>query len=158
MQMEVSKPFTMKAQDKNNPLFLKKVIRDLGLKVTSQRVVILQELLQGGEHVTAQAVYESVSTTAPEIGFATVYRFLRTLSDHGYVSEVRMRGGPARYEWASKHHHDHLTCTGCGRICEFENQQIEELQKQIARSFGYELDDHILELYGKCPSCRVPKA
>lgn len=133
----------------------KKVIRDIGLKVTQQRLTILEQILAGRKHVTAQEVFELVAEKSPEIGFATVYRFLRTLSDHGYVSEVRMRGLPARYEWKSKDHHDHITCVECGKIAEFENEHIEKLQLEIAEKLGFKLTDHILELYGTCSSCRI---
>lgn len=145
-----------KAQ-KNDLSQLKKIVRDIGLKVTSQRLVILERLVAGKDHVTAQQLFEDIAPKAPDIGFATVYRFLKTLAEHRYVTEVRMRGLPARYEWATKSHHDHLTCSSCGKICEFENEQIEKIQKEIAAQFGFELTDHILELYGICMDCRIPK-
>ena len=132
----------------------KKIIRDLGLKVTNQRLVILEIVREGKAHFTAQDVFETVTTRAPEIGFATVYRFLRTLSEHKYVTEVRMGGMPARYEWAGKRHHDHLTCRSCSRIVEFENNEIERLQEKVAKEFGFTLTGHLLELYGICPDCR----
>ncbi len=139
---------------KPNTAQLKQVIRDLGLKVTNQRMVILETLLTGRAHVTAQEVFEVVNGKAPDVGFATVYRFLRTLCRHGYVTEVRMGGLPARYEWAKKKHHDHLTCIRCRRICEFENQEIEILQDKIAQSLGFQLTNHLLELYGVCSDCQ----
>lgn len=138
----------------SNDQQLKKIIRQIGVKVTDQRMAILQEILSGSDHVTAQEVYENVKHKAPDIGFATVYRFLRTLTDHKILSEVRIQGLPARYEWANKNHHDHITCTSCGRISEFENEQIEILQTEIAASLGYQLTNHILELYGVCSDCQ----
>jgi Fur family ferric uptake transcriptional regulator len=132
----------------------KKIIRDLGLKVTTQRILILDVVRKGPSHFTAQDVFESVSEKNPAVGFATVYRFLRTLSEQGFVTEVRMGGMPARYEWAAKRHHDHLTCTSCGTINEFENAEIERLQEKVAKEFGFVLNEHILELYGICPDCR----
>ena len=134
---------------------LKNVIRDLGLKVTKQRIVILQVLQNGRSHVTAQEVYEAVNQNNPEIGFATVYRFLRSLSENNFITEIRMGGLPARYEWADKDHHDHLTCVKCGSIREFENQIIEDMQKKISQNFGFQLTDHVLELYGICPACQI---
>jgi Fur family ferric uptake transcriptional regulator len=133
---------------------LKKVVRNLGLKVTQQRLIILETILKGRAHVTAQEVYEAVARRAPDIGFATVYRFLRTLCQHNYVTEVRMGGLPARYEWAGKRHHDHLTCVRCRRICEFENQEIERLQLKIAGELGFVLTNHVLEMFGLCSDCR----
>lgn len=132
----------------------KKIIRDLGLKVTQQRLDILEVVRGGPNHFTAQDVFETVEKRNPEIGFATVYRFLRTLTDSGFVTEVRMGGMPARYEWAAREHHDHLTCTTCGKIVEFENVEIERLQEKVALRFGFLLTSHVLELYGVCPECR----
>lgn len=131
----------------------KKIIRDLGLKVTQQRIQILESVRKGPSHFTAQDIFETVSEQYPEIGFATVYRFLKTLSAHSYVTEVRMGGMPARYEWASKSHHDHLTCTSCGKVVEFENDHIEKLQEEVAAKHGFILRHHVLELFGLCREC-----
>jgi Fur family ferric uptake transcriptional regulator len=133
---------------------LKKMIREMNLKVTDQRLLILSSLVAGRSHVTAQELFEIVSAKDKSIGFATVYRFLRTLTESEFVTEVRMGGLPARYELAPKTHHDHLTCTKCGRICEFENPAIEKLQEKVAQHFGFQLTSHVLELYGVCPECQ----
>lgn len=135
----------------------KKIIRDLGLKVTDQRLLILEVVRRGPNHFTAQDVFEAVVAKNPSVGFATVYRFLRTLSEQNYVSEIRLGGMPARYEWAAKDHHDHLTCTSCNRIVEFENHEIERLQEKVAKEFGFVLNHHVLELYGTCSDCRQTK-
>ena len=132
----------------------KKIIRELGLKVTQQRIQILEVVRSGPSHFTAQEVFEIVSEKNPDIGFATVYRFLKKLSEQNFVTEVRMGGMPARYEWAAKAHHDHLTCSKCGLIVEFENQKIEDLQEKIAERHGFKLTHHVLELYGVCSKCQ----
>ncbi|MFZ3231584.1 MAG: transcriptional repressor [Pseudobdellovibrio sp.] len=138
----------------------KKMIRSMGLKVTEQRLLILAcmhdaELVPGERHVTAQELFEKVNALDKGVGFATVYRFLRNLAEKNLATEVRMGGQPSRYELTSADHHDHLTCTKCGKICEFENSKIEKLQKQVAEHFGFILTSHILELYGVCPSCQT---
>jgi Fur family ferric uptake transcriptional regulator len=135
----------------------KRIIRALNLKVTNQRLAILKALHEGRRHVTAQELFERITAKHPEIGFATVYRFLRALSDAQFVTEIRMGGSPARYELTPKSHHDHLTCTKCGKICEFENRAIETLQEKVAAQFGFVLTHHVLELYGVCPSCQSEK-
>jgi len=132
----------------------KRIVREMGLKVTHQRMAILKSLSEGQAHVSAQEVYEDVVKNHPEVGFATVYRFLRKLTETGHVTEVRMGGLPARYELTPKNHHDHLTCKGCGKIVEFENEQIEKLQERVARENGFCLTGHVLELYGLCPKCQ----
>jgi Fur family ferric uptake transcriptional regulator len=128
----------------------RKIIRDMGLKVTRQRLCILEALAKGRAHVTAQEVFEIVHREDSDLGFATVYRFLRELSSRGHVTEVRMGGLPARYELTPKRHHDHLTCLNCGKIVEFENSEIERLQERVAGEQGFKLRGHVLELYGQC--------
>lgn len=133
---------------------IKKMIREMHLKVTHQRQVILEVLAVGRHHFTAQEIFDVVNKRFPEIGFATVYRFLKKLTEFQFVSEVRMGGLPARYELAPSNHHDHMSCIECGKIVEFENYAIENLQEKVAMELGFELTGHVLELYGRCPSCR----
>ena len=142
------------AVDERDDGEFKRIIRALHLKVTTQRLAILRCLHEGRRHVTAQELFEKISVKHPEIGFATVYRFLRSLSDGRFVTEVRMGGLPARYELTPKGHHDHLSCTKYGKIVEFENRQIEALQEKVSEKFGFKLTHHILELYGVCPDCQ----
>lgn len=132
----------------------KKIIREMNLKVTNQRVSILKMLAVGGKHFMAQEIYEKIHSKYPEIGFATVYRFLKKLTDHKFVSEVRRGGLPAKYEMAPKRHHDHMSCTQCGKIVEFENYAIEVLQEKVSGDLGFQLTGHVLELYGICSSCQ----
>ncbi len=137
---------------------LKKIIRHLNLKVTTQRMTILSCLQEGRRHITAQELFEKVMKVDDSIGFATVYRFLRSLTENNFVTEVRMGGLPARYELTPKAHHDHLTCVKCGKICEFENKAIENMQIKVAQQFGFVLTHHVLELYGVCSACQSTKS
>lgn len=150
-------PDTLLRRDSLEPEEFKRIIRGMGVKVTAQRLAILETLASGRAHVTAQEVYERVHSRHAEIGFATVYRFLRKLTELSYVTEVRMGGLPARYELTPRRHHDHLTCTRCSRIVEFENSQIESLQERVARENGFLLTHHVLELYGLCRQCQSHK-
>ncbi len=138
-----------------DPAMFKRMIRQMGLKVTQQRMAILETMTAGRAHVTAQEVFEVVNVSYPEIGFATVYRFLRKMAEQNMVTEVRMGGLPARYELTPRRHHDHLTCVRCGQIVEFENTQIEGLQDQVAKEHNFRLTHHVLELYGVCPRCQT---
>lgn len=137
---------------------MRTILRDAGMKVTDQRMLILRTLQEGRSHVTAQEVFEQVQKKDSSVGFATVYRFLRALTESLFATEVRMGGMPARYELKSGNHHDHLTCTQCGKICEFENNRIENLQESVAKQFGFQLTSHVLELYGICPDCQRRKS
>ena len=142
------------ARERLDSKAFKRIIREMNLKVTKQRLAILEALNRGQAHVTAQEVYEIVNQNYPEMGFATVYRFLRKLTDHKYVTEVRMGGMPARYELSSDHHHDHITCTQCGKIVEFQNEDIEKLQLEVTKSHNFIMTHHVLELYGVCSNLR----
>lgn len=134
---------------------LKGILRDLNLKVTEQRLLILKTLNEGArKHVTAQEIFEKVSEVDSSVGFATVYRMLRKLAESHMVTEVRVGGAPARYELNPKNHHDHITCVQCGKICEFHNDEIELLQVKIAKQLGFILTSHVLELYGSCKDCQ----
>ena len=135
---------------------LKQIIRGIGAKATDQRVDILKALHEGRQHMTAQELYETLRNEGSDIGFATVYRFLRTLTSKGIVTELQMPGVSVRYELTpTDHHHDHITCTRCGKIVEFHNEELEALQVQIADRLGFNLKSHRMELYGECrdPNC-----
>jgi len=75
------------------------------------------------------------------------------LCESGLVGERHFRDGEALYENMAEHH-DHCICTSCGKIVEFENDKIEQLQETVARQFGFKLVSHKMELYGICAECR----
>ncbi len=129
-----------------------------GLKSTRQREQILSAFAGAGRHLSAEELYLLVKKTAPGTGYATVYRTLKLLTDAGLADERRFDDGVTRYEFkATDGHHDHLICTGCGRILEFENRQIEELQQHVAKKNQFLVQSHRLELYGLCDRCQNRK-
>lgn len=136
---------------------LKQIIRKMNLKVTPQRILILKTLQEGRVHITAQELYEKVQKINSDIGFATVYRFLKDMAESHIVTELRMGSMPTRYELTPKKHHDHMTCTSCGKIVEFQNKNIENHQEKVAKQYGFKLTHHVLELYGICTSCQMKK-
>jgi len=123
------------------------------LKLTRQREYILQAFLQN-EHITAEQMYRLLARKDPHIGLATIYRTLNLFCEAG-LAQARHFGSQTQYDNVShKGHHDHLICTGCGKIVEFENQEIERLQEQVASRHGFTIKTHKLELYGLCSHCR----
>ena len=126
-----------------------------GLKSTRQRDRILEIFVAAGRHLSAEELYLLVRKTDGGIGYATVYRTLRLLADAGLAHERRFADGIIRFEYAATEgHHDHLICTRCGRIIEFENEQIEALQEIVAKKNRFLVQSHRLELYGLCELCR----
>lgn len=129
-----------------------------GLKSTTQRDQILKTFVDAGEHLSAEELYERVKKNHPRIGYATVYRTLKLLAGAGMAEERHFDDGFTRYEFkATEGHHDHLICTGCGNIIEFENEQIESLQQNVARKNGFLVESHKLEIYGLCSICQKRK-
>lgn len=134
-------------------------IADRGLKSTRQREVILQTFLETDKHIDIEELYQKVKDRNAAIGHATVYRTMKLLIECGLAHERHFGDGMARYEQVSrKHHHDHLICMNCGKIVEFENSAIEDLQEEVAREHGFQILDHKLEIYGRCQECsRLPQ-
>ena len=119
-----------------------------GLKMTEQRRVIARVLSEATDHPDAAEVYRRASELDPRISMATVYRTIRLFEDCNVLERLNFGDGRVRYEEASREHHDHLIDVKSGKIIEFQNTEIERLQREVAREFGYELVDHRLELYG----------
>lgn len=128
---------------------------DKGLRSTRQRDLILDIFLSTHQHVSVEELYLKVKASNPDIGHATVYRTLKLFSEAGLAREILLHDGQTRYEHVvAGEHHDHLICTGCNTIIEFENETIEQLQTEIATRHGFQIKNHKLELYGLCPACR----
>jgi Fur family ferric uptake transcriptional regulator len=127
-----------------------------GLKATRQRALIAKAFFATNTHISADSLYRKVSARDPRIGLVTVYRTLKLLMEAGLAHERQFGEGRALFEHASSdRHHDHMICTRCGKITEFENHQIETLQEQVARKFRFTIQHHKLELYGLCRACRA---
>ena len=128
-------------------------LEEHNLKQTKQRDVILEAFLELGGHVTSEELYQKIRESHPNIGYTTVYRTLKLLVDAGLAQERHFDDGIARYE-IEHEHHDHLVCTVCGKIIEFECPVIEKRQREIAAQHRFKVERHRHELYGRCKSCR----
>lgn len=126
-----------------------------GLKATRQRDLIVDTFFSQTGHLSVDELLAKVTERDPAIGAATVYRTMKILTDAGLASARHFEGGQTRYEAAlDRHHHDHLICTSCGSIVEFENEKIEYLQETVAQHHGFRVTHHKLELYGLCKACQ----
>jgi Fur family ferric uptake transcriptional regulator len=133
---------------------LERYLRQHGLRLTRQRQSILEVFLANPRHISIEDLYRKVCDQAPGVGFATVYRTLKLLTQCGLAEERHFQGKRSRYEPAAAEHHDHCICTSCGAIVEFESPEIEKLQEQTARRLGFLMNHHRMELYGLCSRCR----
>lgn len=116
--------------------------------MTGQRRVIAQVLSTATDHPDVEEVHRRAHTIDRRISLSTVYRTLKLFSAKGILERHEFGHGRGRYEAAPREHHDHLVDIESGRVIEFSNPEIEELQERIARELGFELVGHRLELYG----------
>lgn len=127
-----------------------------GLRSTRQRDIILDIFLSTRQHVSVEELYLKIKASHPGIGHATVYRTLKLFTEAGLAREILLHDGQTRYEHVlAGEHHDHLVCTGCNAIIEFEDETIEKLQRDIATRHGFMIRSHKLEIYGLCTQCRA---
>lgn len=129
-------------------------LRQRNLKLTQQRRVVLDRTLELRKHFSAEELFEELR--AHGISKATVYRTLALLVEAGLLEALDFERGHKVYERAGREeaHHDHLICLGCNQIIEFHNEQIEQLQTQVARRYDFEMVSHTHQIFGVCSRCR----
>ncbi len=118
-----------------------------GMRMTEQRRVIARVLAQSDDHPDVEELYRRCVRVDERISISTVYRTMRLFEDAGIIERHDFRDGRARYETSPDIHHDHLINLRTGEIIEFQSEEIERLQTEVARKLGYKLVDHRLELY-----------
>jgi Fur family ferric uptake transcriptional regulator len=118
-----------------------------GMRMTEQRRTIARVLADSADHPDVEELYRRCSKVDDRISISTVYRTVRLFEDAGIIERHDFREGRARYETLSESHHDHLINLRTGEVIEFQSEDIERLQAEVARKLGYKLIDHRLELY-----------
>ena len=126
-------------------------LKHSGLKATLPRIKIL-EVFQHSlrRHMTAEDVFKALLGEGADIGLATVYRVLMQFEQAGLLTRSNFESGKAVFEINEGQHHDHLVCLDCGRVEEFYDAQIEQRQREVTVSRGFELQEHSLALYARC--------
>ena len=119
-----------------------------GMRMTGQRRVIARILSESDDHPDVEVLHRRAVLEDPGISIATVYRTVKLFEEAGILTRHDFGDGRSRYETISEDHHDHLIDLQSGKVIEFSNDAIEELQRQVAEKLGYKLVDHRLELYG----------
>jgi Fur family transcriptional regulator, ferric uptake regulator len=129
-------------------------LRHVGLKHTGQRDTILRTFLETRDHLSTDELYRLVKKQDDGIGFTTVYRTLKLLTECGLASEVAFNDGVARYEHQyNRRNHHHMVCTGCGSSVEFFSTDIERIEHEIGRKHKYLTTRHTFQIYGVCENC-----
>lgn len=129
-------------------------LKNVGLKATFPRLKILDIFRKSDErHLSAEDVYRSLIAENIDIGLATVYRVLTQFEQAGILARSQFDGGKSIFELNDGDHHDHLICTHCGCVTEFNDAEIEKRQHKIAKDNGFTLESHAMVLYGVCKNC-----
>ncbi len=139
-------------------------IRERGLKGTAQRDLILSAFLSTEDHLTAEDIHRLVNDSVSHndfssdkkhgVGFATVYRTMKLITDSGLAREVIFGDGVSRFEHKYGHpHHHHLICNGCGEITEFSSQKMNEVEKHILKKYSFKAESHHFKIFGLCKNC-----
>ena len=131
-------------------------LRERGLKLTQQRLQILERAVAVDEHFNAEELFELLRNDNQRISKATVYRTLALLVEAELLDTHDFERGHTLYERAAHGtaHHDHLICLGCDRVFEFHSEEIEALQEVVAKRFDFRMLSHTHQIYGICGRCQ----
>lgn len=143
--------------NKNCDEFYKK-IKEYGFKLTSQRKIVLNTMLNHmDEHLTVEEIYGYVKDTNPEVGLATVYRNIQMLTEMKIVDKLILGDGFTRYEIApndESHQHHHLICEQCGAVIEVKEDLLDSIEQSFQEIYGFLVKDHQAKFYGVCRDCQ----
>ena len=138
---------------------LRKRLQERQHKMTPQRHIVLQVFMdRPGQHISAEDVHMILRANHSEIGLATVYRSLELLVELGLLQKMEFGDGCSRYEISDlnpgEHQHHHLICLSCGKVTEFSEDLLENLEKKVADECDFQIEDHQVKLFGYCKECR----
>ena len=125
-----------------------------GLRITSQRALILEIIRRGQGHLDADEVYRQAREKQPRLSLSTVYRTLQRLKKLGLVEELHFDEEHHHYEAKPSSEHHHLLCLGCGKVVEFECPLSQKMKEDVSREKGFEVTDAEVRMRGYCPKCR----
>lgn len=131
-----------------------KSLQALGYRLTPQRIMILEAVLDSDDHVTAEMLYEQVKARYPHISFSTVYRTMEVLRDSGFVTQTDLGGGRVQYHPAGKAQHHHLICQGCGHVGEVGEEIFTDLREELSDRYKFDATLTHFAIFGRCERCR----
>ncbi|MDI6704393.1 MAG: Fur family transcriptional regulator [bacterium] len=130
-------------------------LKQKGLKFTPERQLVLEEVFSLHKHFEVEDIFIRIRKKGNHISRATIYRTFPLLVESGLIKEAVHCQGGVRFEHIYGHeHHDHLVCLKCGKIIEFKEDRIEELQDAICKRYDFTPVEHKLGIRGYCKRCR----
>ncbi len=135
----------------------RRYLREQGLPVTQQRESVADMVFSTPGHLSVEDIEAALKDQGEKIGKATIYRTMEILVRSGLVEERDFGEGFKRYEhlFGAQPEHEHLICTHCGKVTEFQSPQVVRLQEEVSRAHGFISTRHRLEIYGVCGDCQA---
>jgi Fur family ferric uptake transcriptional regulator len=130
------------------------LLEGVGVRPTSQRVIVLTELMDERNDLTAQQLHQRLRSRGERLGLATVYRTLGLLAEEGVIDSLSHRPGELCYRWCGEGHHHHLVCSSCHHVVELDQCELEPWLERSSAAHGFVTTGHRLEVSGLCGDCR----
>ena len=130
-----------------------KQLKQENIRITPQRVAILEFLASHASHPTAEEIYRAIEVHFPGISVATVYNNLRLFTEIGFVKEMNYGDASSRFDFKTEPHY-HASGQRCGKISDFYYPGLEDVEMAASQLTGYKIQSHRLEVYGLCPECK----
>lgn len=130
-------------------------LRQLGHRISPQRLAILRVLAESPDHPTAEAVHQRLLAAFPDMSLATVYKTIAVLKNCGEILELQFSDRDNRYDAKLPSPHPHCICLRCGAIADPPATGLEDLTRALATASGYAITAHRLDFYGLCPACQA---
>ena len=142
----------LSAEVESSPVELfRKFLKDGDYRITPERFEVLDAVLKWDDHFDADNLFIALNTSGSKVSRATVYKTLNLLHECGLVSRYRFSQGHAQYEkTVGRPHHDHLICTTCDKIIEFENERVVKMENDICNTYGFKPLYHSFQIFSQC--------
>jgi Fur family ferric uptake transcriptional regulator len=129
-------------------------LQHLGVRITAQRVLVLDALASHGGHMTAEEIMRRIEQRHPRMNLATVYRTLDLLLSLGLVAQTDLGGGAASFELVGDEPHHHLVCERCNAVMELDDRVLAPVREQLLRQYGFQAHSRHIAIFGLCRECR----
>ena len=129
-------------------------LREVGYRLTPQRMLILAAIYEKEGHVTAEAIHERVTQQYPFVDISTVYRTLQLLKKLRLVTETDLGEGVVEYELRERGRHHHLVCRQCGKTAPLDHSYLKPLAGRLEEAYGFQADLEHFAIFGLCSRCR----
>jgi Fur family ferric uptake transcriptional regulator len=129
-------------------------LRELGYRLTPQRMLILAALQTSDDHISAEEIYSQVHAQYPHVNISTIYRTLELLKSLGLVTETDLGEERVRYHYADRGHHHHLICENCGAVIEVDESLFLPLKRTLFQDYRFKANIKHLAIFGRCAKCQ----